>query len=62
MATATVARPAAPARVPATDKASAEPTTGQKAVSALIIGSASALTVGVFAWAAWVTSQISIPV
>jgi hypothetical protein len=62
MATATATRPTAPARVPAAHETSAEPTTGQKAVSALVIGSAGALTIGVFAWAAWVTSQISIPV
>ena len=39
-----------------------EHTAGQRAVAALVIGSASALTVGVFAWAAWVAGQIAIPV
>ena len=64
MATATVTRPTTPAKVPTTAPAAATPehTAGQKAVAALVIGGASALTVGVFAWAAWVASQIAIPV
>lgn len=66
MATATVTRPRNPAQAKAATTASAttasEYTAGQKAVAALVIGSASALTVGVFAWAAWVASQIAIPV
>ena len=61
MATATVTRPTTPAKAAPT-ASTAEYTAGQKAVTALVIGSASALTVGVFAWAAWVASQISIPV
>ena len=65
MATATVTRPAAPARTSATTPATpvpAEHTAGEKAIAALVIGSASALTVGVFAWAAWAASQVSIPI
>ena len=64
MATATVTRPSTPAKAAPTapTASTAEHTAGQKAVAALVIGSASALTVGVFAWAAWVASQISIPV
>ena len=61
MATATVTRPSTAAKAAPT-ASTAEHTAGQKAVAALVIGSASALTVGVFAWAAWVASQISIPV
>ena len=61
MATATVTRPRTPAQA-ATTTAASEYTAGQKAVAALVIGSASALTVGVFAWAAWVAGQIAIPV
>lgn len=64
MATATVTRPSTPAKAPvvAPIEATVEHTAGQKAVAALVIGGASALTVGVFAWAAWVASQIAIPV
>ena len=64
MATATVTRPSTPAKAQtsAPIASTPEPTAGQKAVAALVIGGASALTVGVFAWAAWVASQIAIPV
>ena len=64
MATATVTRPSTPAKAHTTAPvaATSEYTAGQKAVAAVVIGSASALTVGVFAWATWVASQISIPV
>lgn len=64
MATATVTRPTTPAKVSTTapTAATSEYTAGQKAVAALVIGSASAITVGIFAWAAWVASQIAIPV
>ena len=64
MATATVTRPSTPAQASRTapNAAPSEHTAGQKAVAALVIGGASALTVGVFAWAAWVASQIAIPV
>ena len=64
MATATVTRPSAPTQAPkaAAPTAASEHTAGEKAVAALVIGGASALTVGVFAWAAWVASQIAIPV
>ena len=64
MATATVTRPSthAKAHTTAPVAATSEYTAGQKAVAAVVIGSASALTVGVFAWGAWVASQISIPV
>ena len=64
MATATVTRPRTPAQAATTTSATtaSEYTAGQKAVAALVIGSASALTVGVFAWAAWVAGQIAIPV
>lgn len=62
MATATVTRPSTTNRAAATTLATPEHTARDKAVSALVIGSASALAVGVFAWAAWVASQISIPV
>ena len=64
MPTATVTRPSTPAQAPRTAPIAATPehTAGQKAVAALVIGGASALTVGVFAWAAWVASQIAIPV
>ena len=61
MATATVTRPSTPVRTTPT-AATPQHTAGQKAVAALVIGGASALTVGVFAWAAWVASQIAIPV
>ena len=62
MATATVIRPTSPATAPQTPQRSASGyTAGQKATAALVIGSASVLTLGVFAWAAWVASQISIP-
>jgi hypothetical protein len=33
-----------------------------KAVAALAIGTASAVTLGIFGWAVWVASQISIPI
>lgn len=62
MATATVTRPTTPAPTSATAPATPEHTAGEKAVAALVVGSASVLTLGVFAWAAWVTSQIAIPV
>ena len=64
MATATVTRPTTPAKAHTTAPAAAtsEYTAGQKAVAAVDIGSASALAVGVFAWGAWVASQIAIPV
>lgn len=62
MATATATRPSAPARTVATAPATPEPTAREKAVAAVVIGSASVLTLGVFAWATWVASQISIPV
>ena len=62
MTTATVTRPSTTPRTTATSPATPEYSAGQKAVAALVIGSASALTVGVFAWAAWVASQIAIPV
>ena len=64
MATATVTRPSTPAKAHTTAPvaATSEYTAGQKAVAAVVIGSASALTVGVFAWGAWVASQIAIPV
>ena len=62
MATATVTRPSTTPRAAETTPATPEPTARDKAVAALVIGSASALTVGVFAWAVWVASQIAIPV
>ena len=64
MATATVTRPTTPAKAAETapTASTAEHTAGQKAVAAVVIGGASALTVGVFAWGAWVASQIAIPV
>ena len=64
MATATVTRPSAPTRASQTAPTvtTTEHTVGQKVIATLVIGSASALTVGVFAWGAWVASQISIPV
>lgn len=58
MATATVIRPTTPATAPATP---AGYTAAEKVTAAVVIGSAGALTLGVFAWAAWVASQISIP-
>lgn len=61
MATATVTRPSTTSRA-ATTPATPEYAARDKAVAALVIGSASALTVGVFAWAAWVASQIAMPV
>lgn len=60
MATATITRPAAPSAVPT--PVAPDHTAGQKAAATLVIASASALTLGVFAWAAWIASQISIPV
>lgn len=64
MATATATRPSAPAQAPKTAPIAATPehTAGEKAVAALVIGSAGALTLGVFVWAAWVVSQIAIPI
>lgn len=59
MATATMTR-ANTANVPARE-AAAEHTTGQKATAALVVGAATAVTLSIFGWAAWVTSQISIP-
>lgn len=61
MATATVTRHRTSATA-ATSPVTPEPTAGQKAVSALVVGAASVATLGVFVWAAWVTSQISIPI
>lgn len=64
MATATITRPTPAAPRPATGAAAtrSEATVGQKAVTALVIGAASAVTLGIFAWATWVASQIAIPV
>lgn len=63
MATATVTRPAAPrTTAPAATPGAVENTASEKAVAALVIGVTGAATVGVFAWAVWVASQISIPV
>jgi hypothetical protein len=62
MATATVTRPSAPATATATPKGSVEHTARDKAVATLVVGSASALTLGVFIWATWIASQISIPI
>jgi hypothetical protein len=57
MATATVTRPKASA--PA---ATASPYTARdKVVATLAIGAASAVTLGIFGWAVWVASQISLP-
>jgi hypothetical protein len=61
MATATVTRPRTSATAAASPVA-LEATASQKAVSALVVGAASVATLGVFVWAAWVTSQISIPI
>ncbi|MEY3732987.1 MAG: hypothetical protein RL347_346 [Actinomycetota bacterium] len=61
MSTATMSRPTtspAPTAAP-----SSEQVTGRdKAVAALAIGTASAVTLGIFGWAVWVASQISIPI
>jgi hypothetical protein len=61
MATATAARPAA-TRPAATTPAATQHTAGEKAIAAVVVGVAGAATVGVFAWAVWVASQISMPV
>lgn len=63
MATATITRPATTVSAPtARSGVTPQATAGQKAVTAVVIGAASAATIGVFAWAAWVASQIAIPV
>ena len=62
MATATATRPTTPAPAMPTPSATPQPTTREKAVAAVVSGAASVLALGVFAWGAWVASQISIPV
>lgn len=63
MATATATRPSA-SRTTATPAQPTDPrhTGSEKAVATAVIGVAGAAAVGVFAWAVWVASQISIPV
>lgn len=61
MSTATMTRPAvtnAPVTPTAEDRLSGR----ERAIAAVAIGSASALTLGIFGWAVWVASQISIPI
>lgn len=66
MATATLNRPSAPTTteassitpVPTNGEA---PTTRDKVLAYLAVGGAGALTLGIFGWAVWVSSQISVP-
>ena len=60
MSTATMTRPSAPtapSSAPIT-----EVTARDKVTATLVIGAASAATLGIFAWAVWVASQINIPI
>jgi hypothetical protein len=63
MATATPTRTAARHEAPTrATTAAPQHTAKEKAVAALVIGAASAVTVGILGWAIWVAGQISIPV
>jgi hypothetical protein len=61
MSTATLTRPTT-SPAPAVAPSSEQLTSRDKAVAALAIGAASAVTLGIFGWAVWVASQIAIPI
>lgn len=62
MATATALRESAIPPSTPTPAPAAGPSAGERAISVLAIGAAGIATVGITTWAAWVASQISIPI
>ena len=63
MSTVTMTRPTTrPDTLPSGTASSPSITTRDKVVGGLVIGTASAITLGIFSWAIWVASGISIPV
>ena len=61
MATATPTITRTPQTVPLAES-EAQFTAAEKGAAAVVIGTAGMATVGVFIWAAWIASQISIPI
>ena len=59
--TRTITRPTA-SDTATIDKSGSHLTAGEKTTAAVVIGAASVATLGVFVWAAWIASQISIPI
>lgn len=59
--TRTITHPTAPATTGIADSGT-HLTAGEKATAAVVIGTAGVATVGVLVWAAWIASQISIPI
>lgn len=59
--TRTISRPTAAGTAPISES-DAPLTSGEKATAAVVIGTAGVATVGVFVWATWIASQISIPI